>query len=454
MSAVPRVVLAAYAAPAFSQALIHGPVNTVIQGVYGKYFALPLTSIALVLVIARVFDGLTDPLIGYFSDRFRSRFGRRKPWLLAGSALAVVACWQLYIPPEQVTVSYFLIWFLLAYLGWTISEIPYRAWMSEISGDFHERTRLAVWRTFARYMGFIAFYGIPFLPIFPSSDFTPETLRWTAWLAAFALPLTAIVACWIVPSEGDAAGASTKALSPGKTWSAVWRNGPLRTLLGTYAVGGLATGSAFGAMFFFVDGYLQLGATLALLFVLGAPTGALCMPFWAAMCRRVGKQRTWAVAYALSGAFMLMHLLIPVGGAGEPWLIACFLLVFAVSSVGVVVPASMLADIVDYGRWKYGEDYAGTYFSAQTMVEKGVEGLGVAMGLAVAGWFGFNPAEPSMNDSARLGLMLAFPILPALLTWATVPVILNLPITEERHRAIRSRLKRRADKQYREGLVL
>ncbi len=443
MSAVPRAVLAAYAAPAFSQALIHGPVNTVIQGIYGKFFAMPLTSIALVLVIARVFDGITDPLIGYLSDRYRSRFGRRKPWLLVGSLLAVVACWQLYIPPDEVSVPYFLTWFLLAYLGWTISEIPYRAWMAEISTDFHERTRLAVWRTFARYLGFIAFYGIPFLPIFATTEFTPETLRWTAWLAAIALPLTAIIACLAVPAESDRPEDNKPAVAPAEAWRAVWRNGPLRTLLATFAVGGLATGSAFGAVFFFVDGYLQLGATLALLFVLGSPTGALCMPFWAAAARRIGKQKTWAIAYALSGLFMLLHLLIPIGEPGEPWLIACFLLVFAVSSVGVVVPASMLADIVDYGRWKFGEDYAGTYYSVQTMVEKAVEGLGVAMGLAVAGWFGFDPTVSTMEGSAQLGLMLAFPILPAVLTWMTVPVILRLPITESRHRAIRRRLERR-----------
>ena len=444
MSAVPRAVLAAYAAPAFSQALIHGPVNTVIQGIYGKYFAMPLTSIALVLVIARVFDGVTDPLIGYLSDRFRHRFGGRKSWLLLGSLLAVVACWQLYIPPSEVNLYYFLAWFLLAYLGWTISEIPYRAWMAEISSNYHERTRLAVWRTFARYLGFIAFYGIPFLPVFATTEFTPETLRWTAWLAAIALPLTAVVACWVVPAGGAEARVTAGPPAPAAAWRAVWGNGPLRTLLGTYAVGGLATGSAFGAVFFFVDGYLQLGATLALLFVLGSPVGALCMPFWAAMAKRIGKQRTWALAYALSAVFMLLHLLIPVGAAGEPWLIACFLLVFAVSSVGVVVPASMLADIVDYGRWKFGEDYAGTYYSAQTMVEKAVEGLGVALGLALAGLLGFDPSAPATDGLARLGLFIAFPVLPAVLTLLTVPVILNLPITEARHRALQVRLERRA----------
>ena len=155
-------------------------------------------------------------------------------------------------------------------------------------------------------------------------------------------------------------------------------NKPLLLFLATFATGGLSTGMAFGMLYFFVDAHLSLGGTLALLFVLGAPIGAAAMPFWAWLAKRIGKQRTWAAAYTASACFLLLHLLIPAGPSGEPWLIAAFVMVFLVSSVGVVVPAALLADIVDYGRWKYKADYAGSYFAIQTTVEKGVEGLGVA----------------------------------------------------------------------------
>jgi len=432
-------VLAAYAAPAFSQALIHGPVNTVLQGVYGKFFGLPLASIAMVLVISRIFDGVTDPLIGYLSDRYRTRWGQRKPWLIAGSLLAVVACWFLYVPAGEITTGSFLFWFLMAYLGWTISEIPYRAWMAEISEDYNERTRIATWRTFARYMGFIAFYGIPFLPMFETSDFTPETLRVTALLASIALPATAIIAAWVVPR--GRVMQTTKAMNLRAAWPAVVSNKPLLLFLMTFAVGGLATGCAFGLLFFFVDSHLQLGPTLALLFVLGAPIGALAMPFWNWLALRIGKARTWAYAYTASAFFLLLHLFIPVGEAGKPWLISLFVLVFAVSSVGVVMPAAMLADLVDYGRWKFKGDYAGSYYSLQTMVEKGVEGLGVAMGLAVVAWFGFDPQLSEQSSRGSFGLLIGFPVLPALLTLLTVPLILKFPITERRQKLIMRRLQ-------------
>lgn len=463
---VPLGVLAAYAAPAFSQALIHGPVNTVIQGIYGKHFGLELASIATVLLLARVFDGVTDPLIGYWSDKYRSRWGRRKPWLLVGSMVAVFACWRLYIPAGEVTFGSFLFWFLLAYFGWTLSEIPYRAWLAEISTDYHERTRLATWRTFARYMGFLAFYGVPFLPMFATTEFTPETLEVTAWLAAIALPLTAVIACYVVPthaasltgeassaveedSPGDPVpGAPTPAtLSAGETLRSVWANRPLRLFLVIYAISGIATGSAFGSLFFFVDSHLQLGAALALLFVLGSPIGAAAMPFWSALAARIGKQRTWAIASVMSASAMAMHLLIPAGPDGELMLYVCFGLVFVASSVGVVMPAALLADVVDYGRLKFGQDYAGTYFAVQTMIEKAVEGLGVALGLAIASSFGFDPTASEQSASGSLGLMLAFPIVPAIFTCLTVPFIWRFPIDARRHRIIMRRLAQRAERQ-------
>jgi Na+/melibiose symporter-like transporter len=167
------------------------------------------------------------------------------------------------------------------------------------------------------------------------------------------------------------------------------------------------------------------------------------MPFWSGLAQRIGKPRTWAIAYTASAVFLLMHLWIPAGPAGKPWLITLFVLVFAVSSVGVVMPAALLADVVDYGRLKFGGDYAGTYFSVQTMVEKGVEGLGVALGLTVVAWFGFDPQLAEQSARGTFGLLLGFPILPAILTLLTVPIIWRFPIDERRQKIIVKRLLRR-----------
>ena len=437
---LPPGILAAYAAPAFAQALIHGPAAAVIQLVYGKDFGVPILGIATVLLVARIFDAVTDPIIGYLSDRVKTRWGHRKPWLIVGSGIAVVACWFLYVPSGEVTTSYFLIWFLLAYLGWTISEIPYRAWMAEISQDYNQRTRIATWRTFALYLGMLSFYGVPYLPFFATTEFTPETLRFTAIVAGILLPLTAIVASIVVP-RGDVREQGNR-VSLRKLAPAVLQNKPFLLLTFTFAIGGLAGGMG-GLMPFFVDSYLGLGNLLAGAFVLGTVAGAAGMPVWSLIAQRIGKKQAWAIGYSLQSLFLFCHLLIPVGAEGAAWMMTLFFLLFLISSVGVVVPMAMMADIVDYGRLKFGGDYAASYFSIQVMIEKGAAGLGAAVGFWIAGNLGFNPQLGEQSPEAVRGLLLAFPTIPAIVTLATIPLILLFPIGAKEQRDIVRRLELR-----------
>ena len=436
---LPTSLLLAYAAPAFAQALIHGPAAAVIQLVYGKDFGVPIVGIATVLLVARIFDAVTDPIVGFLSDRLKTRWGHRKPWLIVGSGIAVVACWFLYVPPGEVTTTYFLVWFLLAYLGWTISEIPYRAWMAEISQDYNQRTRIATWRTFALYMGMLSFYGIPYLPFFETTEFTPETLRFTAIVAGIALPLTAIVASIVVP-RGDFR-ARTNKVSLRELAPAVIHNKPFLLFTLTFAIGGLSGGMGYGLMPFFVDSYLGLGNLLAGAFVLGTVAGAAAMPMWSLIAQRIGKKQAWALGYSLQSLFIFCHLFIPVGADGAPWIMTLFFLLFLISSVGVVVPMAMLADVVDYGRLKFRGDYAASYFSIQVMIEKGASGLGAAIGLSIAAYFGFDPQLAEQTAEGVRGLLIAFPILPAIVTLATIPLILRFPIGAREQRVIVRRLR-------------
>ena len=119
-------VLAVYAAPAFSQTMIHGPTGSVIQGVYAKYFGVPLKSIAVALLGAsrrRTPRSIRSPVT--CPTGIAPCCETRKPWLLAGSLASVVACWFLFAPSGTVTMYYFGGWLLLAYAGWATAEAPH-----------------------------------------------------------------------------------------------------------------------------------------------------------------------------------------------------------------------------------------------------------------------------------------------------------------------------------------
>ena len=129
-----RFRLFAYALPVIPVNFLAGPL-TILQGIYAKYFGLSLASIASVLLIARLFDAISDPMIGFLSDRFYARSGSRKQFVVCGGVLLILACYFLYVPPVDVSSVYFLGWFLAFYFAFTMFEIPHLAWASDLVSD-------------------------------------------------------------------------------------------------------------------------------------------------------------------------------------------------------------------------------------------------------------------------------------------------------------------------------
>lgn len=438
-----RRVLLAYAAPAFAQAFIHGPTGSVLQGIYAKQFGLSLQSIALVLLLAGIADAVSNPIIGYGSDRFRARFGSRKPWLIGGSLLAAVACWFLYAPATPVSTAYFGFWLLVTYFAWATSEIPYRAWIAEITLDYHERTRLSAWKAGLTYTGAMAFYAIPFLPVFTTTEFTAETLRWTAFIAAIALPLLAGVAARVVPDGIAVAPAGPDRDSMRLALRSVSRNRPLLVFVLVFTLVSLGSGIMNGVLFFYFDSYLRQGHALAGLFALALPVGALAVPLWGYLCRHLGKTRAWALGSAVGVGAIVCFGLIPPGPEATVPLGALLMLVVAAFTVTAVAAPAVLADVVDFGRLRFGVDHGGTYFSLYVLLDRALSGLSAAIGLAIAAAFGFDPQAAKQTASGWFGLSLAFYMLPAATLLLCVPLLWRFPIDARRQRVIAGWLERR-----------
>jgi GPH family glycoside/pentoside/hexuronide:cation symporter len=435
-------VLAAYAAPAFSQTLIHGPTGSVIQGVYAKYFGIPLHSIAVVLLVTSLFDATVNPLAGYLSDRYCASGGSRKPWLLGGSLVSIVACWFLYAPTGSVTVAYFLTWLLITYASWATAEVPYAAWMAEVTSDYDERTRLATWRGVAMYGGAMAFAAIPYLPFLPTSEFTPASLRWTAILAAIALPTFATIAVLTVPAGAAAVESGTAR----NVWRGVFTNRPLLLFALMFFLYHAASGISTGMIFFYLDSHLHQGPFMAGLLLLSLPLGALAVPGWGFLCRRYGKQRAWAAGAAGGALATLLFATVPAGPSGTAWLVCVQVLVILVYAGFPVAAPAVLADVIDYGRLRFGVDYGGTYFAVYNIMYKAVPGIGAAAGIALVELGGFDPRLAQQSPAATLVLLATFCALPALLLAIVAPLLWYFPINARRQRIIVARLKRRDER--------
>lgn len=435
-------VLAAYALPAFSQSLIHGPVGAIIQGIYAKEFGLPLAAIATVLLVASIADAALNPLVGYASDRHRQAGGTRKPWILAGTAVCMLASWFLYAPTPPVSTAYFLAWLVLAYAGWALVEVPHAAWMPEVTPDYDDRTRLAAWRAVCMYLGVIAFMALPYLPFLASRSFSAESLRWTALLAVVVLPTFALLAVAVVPSGAPATGAARPPLQ----WRGVLRNRPLRAFAVAFFLYQLAPGVLNGVLFFYVDTHLGLGPYMAALMLMAVVAGLASIPAWGWLCRRIGKHRAWALSCVMAAALIPCFALVPPGSDGIVWLTVLQLGVVVAFAIFPVAAPAVLADVIDYARLRYGADYGGSYFAIYNLFYKSLANVGGAVALGLVGLAGFDPKLAAQGAGATTALLVVFCGVPALLLAVAAPVIWRFPIDARRQSVIARRLAARDDR--------
>lgn len=435
----PAVVLA-YALPAFSQSLIHGPVGTVIQGIYARDFGLPLAAIASVLLVASLVDAVANPLVGYASDRHRRGGGTRKPWVLAGTAVCMLATWFLYAPQPPVTAVYFLAWLATAYVGWALVEVPHAAWMPEITTDDGDRTRLAAARAALSYLGVISFMALPYLPFLTGHGFTAESLRWTAMLALVVLPAFALIAAFAV-TRGRVAPAGES--RPAVQWRGIFRNAPLRVFAAAFCLYQLAPGISNGVLFFYVDSHLRQGPYLAALMLMSVVAAFVSIPFWGWLCRRIGKHRAWAASCAIAAVMLAGLAFVPPGPEGRVWLTALQVgLVVSYAIFPVVAPA-VLADVIDYARLRYGADYGGTYFAIYNLFYKSLANFGGAIGLGLIAFAGFDATAEAQASGATTALITVYCVVPAALLAVAVPLIWRFPLNARRQAVIARRLAAR-----------
>ena len=203
-----------FAMPQVGVILVLGPVVAVLGGIYAKYYGLSLTSIAAVILAAKIFDAVSDPIIGYYSDHWQLKIGSRKPLILAGGLLIVPSAYYLFVPPSGVGALYFAFWYIAFYLAYTLYLIPYVAWAHEFTETSKDKTLVFSAMNIAGQVGGALFYVLPFMPYFVSTDISPEVLKVTAFVGAAIFLPSLYLAFKFVP-DGVVHETTVAALLPG-----------------------------------------------------------------------------------------------------------------------------------------------------------------------------------------------------------------------------------------------
>lgn len=440
-----RSLLLAFVLPGIMQGFMHGP-ESMVQGIYAKHAGLPLVALAGVLLLTRLFDGITYPLIGFLTDRTFRKTGSRKSWILAGTIVTVIGLWFLYRPPAEVTVTYYGIWMAVVYVGWKLTEIPYTAWSFGLSRDYVQRARVQLWRAMAVLSGALIFYTMPYitraLGLTTTTELNLQTLAFTAIIIVVCVPLLNLYSLAKVP-DGEAA--ATQSEKPRQSWHSyvlpVVRNRPLLLLLAAVAPATLAASLTGGTLYLFVSSYLGLGEHYAAIMLLAVPASLLGVPFWGWVCLRFERHRVAAVSIALTGLCFAGQAFVPPDGAGLiPMMILNPLGLFCFMALTTAIP-SMVGDIADYGKLQSGEDLSGIYASVYQFMNKSLHGVGAAVGLAIAGYLGFDATAAHQSADGVFAMKLINGWLPLLCASIAAVIMWSFPITRAQQAINQAALK-------------
>lgn len=417
--------------------MLMSPTAAILPNYYLEYSAVTLAGLATATFVARLFDGLTDPLIGYFSDRS----GSRKPWMVLGAVVVAAGTWFLFNPAADAGLGYLLGWYLLVTLGWTLVEIPHTAMAAELSTGYHERSRIALWRQLMGFAGGVLFMASPMLLIGATTQFSPTVMRSLALFVMLALPLLVAVMCWTVGEPRRRIRA--RPLQPRDLYRALRDTPPLQYFLATQILFGLATGAVASLFVIYTSQYLGLPGKVPHIAMPMTLAMAAGMPLWLQVMKHVDKHRAWAAAAAgMIATLLFVPWLEPGPGALFPMIGIMTAFGFFLGLSSIALP-SLLADIVDYDLWRNRQHRAAIFFSFQALVTKLNQGIGGAIALSIPALFGFS-AKQSLDPQGELGLKLAFVAWPCLLLAPMMVLAWRYPLDRRAHAILTRRVGRRA----------
>lgn len=444
----------AFVAPMLGIGVLLAPLG-ILGGIYAKYYGLAFTTVATVMLVAQLFDAFSDPVVGWYSDQIRERTGSRKQFILAGGLLLAISSYCLFVPPGEVTALYFGGWFLAYYFGWTVFHIPHLAWAHEVSATTSEKTLIFSFLAVAQQGGMLLFYLVPLLPLFASSEITPETLRVSAIFGGVLLLPGLYMALKYVPNgrssvsklalstEADQRTLKTKFL---EMCIALWANKPFLIFVLAYMCLGLAVGIWSALFFIYVDIYLGMGNIFAEISLFGVIGALFVTPFWYYLSLRWGKRNTWLLAIGILIAVFFYTARLTPENSHYFTLVALFFLLTSATVCVLVMSNSVLSDIVDYGALKDRSERSAIYFSISNLQLKIQGAIGTSMGLAIIGWFGFEASASGQSADGLLGLRMAISSIPMILALIAGFFVFLLPLNERRQKIIRQRLDARSER--------
>ena len=400
---------------------------------------------ALAIFIGKSWDYVNDPLLGYISDRTRTRWGRRRPFLLFGFLPFGIAFSMLWwVPPidsSQGLVAYYTIAYLVFEAAATLVYMPYFALTPELSQDYDERTSLTSYRMGFSILGGLLAFTIPLMII---GTMRPENSDRVFLVGAMFGAFSALPLLLTFFGTEERTEYATQALPDlRESIRAATRNRPFLFAMGIFLFTWTAIEVVQGMLLFFLKYRMNLEAESD--YVAGTVfiAALLTLPIWVVVSERYDKRRAYIAGMVFLAAVLTILILVD-----PSWGLSIVLLLAALAGVGVaavhVLPWSMNPDAVEVDELETGERHEGMFYALVTLFRKIATSIALPLVLMVLDRSGYVSNAASQSPAAILAIRLLMGPVPAVFLFGGILFALVYPLSRERHAEIRAQIAARS----------
>lgn len=406
----------------------------------------PALAGSALLVGKLTWDAINDPLFGYLSDRTRSRFGRRRIYMLLGAVPLGIATWiMLSLPKGLSGVPAFLavlLSFWLVDTFHTLTTTPYYALTPELTRDYNERASLTSIRMVYSVFGYILGAALTTIlaGIFQGAGLDLQQ-AWSATGAVFGVVvvITTLATTFSIKERPELAGEPSR-LPALKAILIPFKNKPFIVLMIAFILSSFSFTVLTALVPYFIQYQLSMGDQVSfVLLAMLATIGIFLIPA-KLVTDKINKGPTYALGLFIASLAVMASSFFPQGATPLIYVVA------VIAGIGFstqwVCPWSMLPDVVEYDEKMTGERREGIYYGLWAFLTKFTGALGVA----VSGWaldlFGYVP-NVEQTVRALFGIRLFFAIVPAVVILVSLPFLIWYPITRKKHAELVEELARR-----------
>jgi glycoside/pentoside/hexuronide:cation symporter, GPH family len=432
--------------------------TAIVASLKGFFLLIFLTDVARldpaaagsILLVTKIWDAVNDPLVGWLSDRTRTRWGRRRPWMLFGAIPFGLLFFLLWLTPPLEGAALYFYYLLIALAGdaaFTVVNLPYTALTPELTSDYDERTSLNSYRFAFSIAG--ALIAAVLHPQIVRAFPTPQLgymVSAAVWGVLVAVP-SLIVFAGTRERFASSAQDETETLPYGQQLRIAFANRPYRFVIGLYLLSWLALQLVQTVIVYFLTYYLGRPGWIPLVLLAVQGSSFIFLFVWTRLSQRLEKR----IVYLLGGSLWLIVqvALFFVTPDRFPLVIPLAALAGAGVAVAYLVPWSMMPDVIEYDEWQTGQRREGIFYGFMVFLQKSCLALGIYLVGLVLSWTGYvTPTDavptPVQPETALEAMRWMMGPLPAVILAASLVVAYFYPITRAEHARVRAALARRA----------